>query len=166
VRAAGASGMPLRPGRMSSRVGAAQDQIRGGLLYHFEHVAAYRRVARNWLSWDCILSCEMILTYNTQPQAYRICAQWLRYRPDQLLMVACHNFDLMAERAEAMAAPSCTVRRSGPRRPARSRTRPSARHHRAGISPTWLTARRVSLDPTERQAAINLATSSTGGTEG
>ena len=36
----------------------------------------------------------------TLPQAYRRCAQWLGYRPDQLLMVACHNFDLMAARAE------------------------------------------------------------------
>jgi hypothetical protein len=68
---------------------------------------------RNGLSWDCIVSCEMIGTYKTQPQAYRTCAQWLGYRPDELLMIACHNFDLMAARAEATAAPSCTVRPSG-----------------------------------------------------
>jgi 2-haloacid dehalogenase len=55
---------------------------------------------RNGLTWDCIVSCEMIGTYKTQPQAYRTCAQWLGYRPDELLMVACHNFDLMAARAE------------------------------------------------------------------
>lgn len=55
---------------------------------------------RNGLTWDCIMSCEMIGTYKTQPQAYRTCAQWIGYRPDQLLMVACHNFDLMAARAE------------------------------------------------------------------
>jgi 2-haloacid dehalogenase len=55
---------------------------------------------RNGLNWDCIVSCEMIGTYKTQPQAYRTCAQWLGYRPDELLMVACHNFDLMAARAE------------------------------------------------------------------
>jgi 2-haloacid dehalogenase len=55
---------------------------------------------RNGLAWDCIVSCEMIGTYKTQPQAYRTCAQWLGYRPDEVLMVACHNFDLMAARAE------------------------------------------------------------------
>jgi 2-haloacid dehalogenase len=55
---------------------------------------------RNGLTWDCIVSCEMIGIYKTQPQAYRTCAQWLGYRPDELLMVACHNFDLMAARAE------------------------------------------------------------------
>lgn len=55
---------------------------------------------RNGLTWDCIVSCEMIGTYKTQPQSYRTCAQWLGYRTDELLMVACHNFDLMAARAE------------------------------------------------------------------
>lgn len=54
----------------------------------------------NGLTWDCIVSCEMIGTYKTQPQAYRTCAQWLGYRPDALLMVARHNFDLLAARAE------------------------------------------------------------------
>jgi len=54
----------------------------------------------NGLTWDCIVSCEMIGTYKTQPQAYRTCAQWLGYRPDELLMVASHNFDLMGARAE------------------------------------------------------------------
>jgi 2-haloacid dehalogenase len=55
---------------------------------------------RNGLSWDCVVSCEMIGTYKTQSLAYRTCAQWLGFRPDELLMVACHNFDLMAARAE------------------------------------------------------------------
>ena len=55
---------------------------------------------RNGLSWDCLVSCEMLGTYKPQPQAYRTCAQWLGYRPEELLMVACHNFDLMAARAE------------------------------------------------------------------
>jgi len=54
----------------------------------------------NGLSWDCLVSCEMLGTYKPQPQAYRTCAQWLGYRPEELLMVACHNFDLMAARAE------------------------------------------------------------------
>ena len=55
---------------------------------------------RNGLTWDCILSCEMMGNYKTQPQAYRTCAQWLGYPPHELLMVACHNFDLLAARAE------------------------------------------------------------------
>jgi 2-haloacid dehalogenase len=55
---------------------------------------------RNGLTWDCIVSCEMIGTYKTQPQAYRTCAKLLGYRPGELLMIASHNFDLMAARAE------------------------------------------------------------------
>lgn len=54
----------------------------------------------NGFSWDCVVSCEMIGTYKTRPEAYRTCAKWLGFRPDELLMVACHNFDLMAARAE------------------------------------------------------------------
>jgi 2-haloacid dehalogenase len=53
---------------------------------------------RNGLIWDCVVSCEMIGNYKPRPEAYRTCAKWLGYRPDELLMVACHNFDLMAAR--------------------------------------------------------------------
>jgi 2-haloacid dehalogenase len=52
---------------------------------------------RNRLAWDCVVSCEMIGTYESQPQAYRPAWQWLGYRPDEVLMVACHNFDSRAE---------------------------------------------------------------------
>jgi 2-haloacid dehalogenase len=54
---------------------------------------------RNRLDWDCVVACEMIGTYKTRPEAYTTCAKWLGFRPDQLLMVACHNFDLDAARA-------------------------------------------------------------------
>jgi len=53
---------------------------------------------RNGLTWDCVVSCEMIGIYEARPEAYRTCAKWLGRRPDELLMVACHNFDLMAAR--------------------------------------------------------------------
>lgn len=51
---------------------------------------------RNGFDWDCVISCEMIGSYKTNPDAYRTCARWLGYRPEEVLMVACHNFDLMA----------------------------------------------------------------------
>ena len=53
---------------------------------------------RNALSWDCVISCEMIGIYKTRPEAYLTCARWLGYRPEEILMVACHNFDLMGAR--------------------------------------------------------------------
>ena len=54
---------------------------------------------QNNIVWDCIISCEMIGTYKTRPEAYQTVAQWLALEPGEILMVACHNFDLMAARA-------------------------------------------------------------------
>jgi 2-haloacid dehalogenase len=51
---------------------------------------------RNGFTWDAVVSCEMIGSYKTNPDAYTTCAKWLGYRPDEILMVACHNFDLLA----------------------------------------------------------------------
>jgi 2-haloacid dehalogenase len=53
---------------------------------------------RNGLDWDCVVSCEMIGSYKPNPEAYETCAHWLGYRSDEILMVACHNFDLLAAR--------------------------------------------------------------------
>jgi 2-haloacid dehalogenase len=53
---------------------------------------------RNGFDWDCVISCEMIGSYKPNPEAYETCARWLGYRPDEVLMVACHNFDLLAAR--------------------------------------------------------------------
>ena len=53
---------------------------------------------RNGLSWDAVISCEMIGTYKLRPEAYRTAAKWLVLEPSEILMVACHNFDLDAAR--------------------------------------------------------------------
>jgi 2-haloacid dehalogenase len=53
---------------------------------------------RNAIDWDCVVSCEMIGSYKTNPDAYETCARWLGLRPDEIMMVACHNFDLLAAR--------------------------------------------------------------------
>lgn len=54
---------------------------------------------KNGLVWDAVLSCEMIGVYKPNPQAYLKAAQWLGMQPGEILMVACHNFDLNAARA-------------------------------------------------------------------
>lgn len=51
---------------------------------------------RNALTWDAILSCQMIGVYKPHPEAYRTAAAWLGLKPSDILMVACHNFDLNA----------------------------------------------------------------------
>jgi len=54
---------------------------------------------RNGFDWDAIFSCEMIGIYKTRPEAYRSAAKWLQLEPSEIMMVACHNFDLNAARA-------------------------------------------------------------------
>lgn len=51
---------------------------------------------RNALAWDAIISCEMIGVYKPHAEAYATAARWMALEPAQILMVACHNFDLNA----------------------------------------------------------------------
>ena len=64
---------------------------------------------RNGLSWDAVISCEMIGKYKLLPEAYRKAAQWLVLDPGEIVMVACHNFDLDA--AKAVGFKTAFVRR-------------------------------------------------------
>jgi 2-haloacid dehalogenase len=57
---------------------------------------------RNGLSWDAIVSCEMIGVYKPHAEAYQTAARWLNLPPQSILMVACHNFDLNAAHAAGM----------------------------------------------------------------
>ncbi|OGB09551.1 MAG: haloacid dehalogenase, type II [Burkholderiales bacterium RIFCSPHIGHO2_12_FULL_61_11] len=54
---------------------------------------------KNGLDWDAVISCEMIGVYKPNAQAYLKVAQWLGLEPSEILMVACHNFDLNAARS-------------------------------------------------------------------
>jgi 2-haloacid dehalogenase len=54
---------------------------------------------KNHLNWDAIFSCEMIGIYKTRPEPYLAVAKWLQLKPAEIMMVACHNFDLDAARA-------------------------------------------------------------------
>jgi 2-haloacid dehalogenase len=55
---------------------------------------------RNAIAWDAVIPCEMLRIYKTDPEAYRRAAGLLQVSPNDVLMVACHNFDLDAARAE------------------------------------------------------------------
>lgn len=52
----------------------------------------------NGLSWDAVISCEMIGQYKILPGAYERAAKWLALQPAEIMMVACHNVDLNAAR--------------------------------------------------------------------
>jgi 2-haloacid dehalogenase len=55
---------------------------------------------RNMIDWDAVIACEMLRVYKPRPEAYRRTAQLLARAPGEILMVACHNFDLDAARGE------------------------------------------------------------------
>jgi 2-haloacid dehalogenase len=55
---------------------------------------------RNAILWDAVIPCEMLRVYKTRPEAYRRAAAHLAVEPGEILMVACHNFDLDAARDE------------------------------------------------------------------
>lgn len=57
---------------------------------------------RNALSWDAIISCDMIGVYKPHAGAYATAARWMGLRTHEVLMVACHNFDLNAAHAAGM----------------------------------------------------------------
>lgn len=46
------------------------------------------------LPFDCLLSAEMLQSYKPQEQAYRAAANLLTVRPEQMLMVAAHGWDI------------------------------------------------------------------------
>lgn len=63
----------------------------------------------NGLSWDAVVTCQMIGVYKPHPQAYQTALAWLGLSPAQALMVACHNFDLNA--AQDVGMQTAFVRR-------------------------------------------------------
>ncbi len=64
---------------------------------------------KNRIVWDAVISCEMLGVYKVRPEAYQGAAKLLQLKPAEILMVACHNFDLDAARKEGFK--TCFVRR-------------------------------------------------------
>jgi 2-haloacid dehalogenase len=54
----------------------------------------------NGIAWDAVIACAMLQVYKTRPEAYQRAAALLDLAPSEILMVACHNFDLDAARRE------------------------------------------------------------------
>ena len=54
------------------------------------------------LAFDCILTAENARFYKPRAEVYQTAITLLGLRPDQILMVACHNYDLARAREEGM----------------------------------------------------------------
>lgn len=66
-------------------------------------IALMARLARfAGLPWDCILGADVARAYKPDPLAYRMSVAALRLAQDEVVMVAAHNDDLAAARAEGL----------------------------------------------------------------
>jgi 2-haloacid dehalogenase len=54
------------------------------------------------LPWDCVITAENARCYKPRPEAYRTAISLLALAPGDVMMVAAHNYDLAAARAEGM----------------------------------------------------------------
>jgi 2-haloacid dehalogenase len=54
------------------------------------------------LPFDAVLTAELAQSYKPASAVYQLAVDFLGYRPDQILMVACHKYDLKAARAFGM----------------------------------------------------------------
>jgi 2-haloacid dehalogenase len=57
---------------------------------------------RAGLPWDCILGAETARAYKPMPEAYLAACRMLDLQPAQVLMVAAHNGDLKAAKAQGL----------------------------------------------------------------
>jgi 2-haloacid dehalogenase len=58
---------------------------------------------RAGLPWDCILGAETARAYKPMPEAYRAACRHLALEPAAVMMVAAHNGDLKAAKAQGLA---------------------------------------------------------------
>jgi len=58
---------------------------------------------RAGLPWDCILGAETARAYKPLPEAYLAACRHLGLRPEEVMMVAAHNGDLKAAKAQGLA---------------------------------------------------------------
>ena len=85
---------------------------------------------RAGLPWDCILGAETARAYKPMPEAYLASCRQLGLAPAAVLMVAAHNSDLKAAKAQGLA--TAFVARPDGARPG-SDHRPRARSQRASM---------------------------------
>lgn len=56
------------------------------------------------LPWDVIFSAELVRAYKPDPRVYRMVADLLQLAPSEVLMVAAHQSDLLAAKAQGLRA--------------------------------------------------------------
>jgi 2-haloacid dehalogenase len=54
------------------------------------------------LPFDAVLTAELARSYKPSPSVYQLAVDLLGYQPEEIIMVACHKYDLKAARAFGM----------------------------------------------------------------
>lgn len=54
------------------------------------------------LPFDAVLTAELAQSYKPSPAVYQLAVDYLGFRPHEIMMVACHKYDLKAARAFGM----------------------------------------------------------------
>ena len=69
-------------------------------LSNADMAAVVQMAKRSGLPWDVILTAELAQTFKPDPKVYQIAIQYLGLRPEEILMVACHKYDLRGASAQ------------------------------------------------------------------
>jgi 2-haloacid dehalogenase len=54
------------------------------------------------LPWDCVITAENARCYKPRPEAYRTAVSLLGLSPEQVMLVAAHNYDLRAAQGQGL----------------------------------------------------------------
>jgi 2-haloacid dehalogenase len=64
-------------------------------------MAALVRMAKySNLPWDVILAAELAQSFKPDPKMYQVATRYLGLKPNEILMVACHKYDLRGAKAQ------------------------------------------------------------------
>ena len=66
------------------------------------------------LPFDCVLTAENARAYKPDPKIYQMGIELLGLEPEEVLMVACHNYDLAAARSHGMRTAFFPRKEHGP----------------------------------------------------
>ena len=69
-------------------------------LSNADMAAVVRMAKHSALPWDVILTGELAQSFKPDPKVYQIATQYLGLKPEEILMVACHKYDLRGASAQ------------------------------------------------------------------
>jgi 2-haloacid dehalogenase len=70
------------------------------------------------ISWDGIISCDLLNSYKPEPEAYMEASAIIGARPDEVCLVSSHHADLVAARSVGMGTAYCFPHLAEPGTPA------------------------------------------------